>query len=195
MPEPAYDPRYLEGLRRFNARDFFAAHEIWEGVWGDEQGTPRRFYQGLIQVAVCLHHFRRGNTRGARKLYHTSRGYLDPCRPQYLGLDVDRLMADLERCCAELLADTGDVPRATLRPELIPTLALLSPGFPRESGGAAPVEPRSTGASAGAASSRPDVPVTGQDAIQTASTDGTSSPPGASRGRAAMVSEGPSRPS
>ena len=93
MADTTYDPRYLEGIRHFNERAFFEAHEVWEDLWHDEQGPSRRYYQGLIQVAVCLHHFRNGNTRGARKLYHSSRGYLEAYRPQHRGLDVDQLLA------------------------------------------------------------------------------------------------------
>jgi len=65
----SYDPRFLAGVRYFNQRDFFEAHESWEELWVDYQGPLRRFYQGLIQVAVCLHHFGNGNMHGTRKLY------------------------------------------------------------------------------------------------------------------------------
>ena len=59
-----YDPRYLEGIDCFNRGAFFDAHEVWEALWTDTEGPSRRFYQGLIQVAVCLHHFGNGNLRG-----------------------------------------------------------------------------------------------------------------------------------
>jgi predicted metal-dependent hydrolase len=120
----SYDVRYVEGIRHFNARDFFEAHEVWEDLWRDERGASRGYYQGLIQAAVCLYHFGRGNTRGAKKLYHSSHGYLDAYRPHYLGLDLNRLLSDLDRCCAELAACPEDTPRASLQPELIPALYL-----------------------------------------------------------------------
>ncbi len=28
------DPRYVEGLRLFNEAEFFAAHDVWEDLWG-----------------------------------------------------------------------------------------------------------------------------------------------------------------
>src|SRR6476469_7449491 len=71
MTQAVYDPRYLEGIEHFNRCDFFEAHESWEELWQDYTGPSRKFYQGLIQVAVCLHHFGNGNTRGAKKLYVT----------------------------------------------------------------------------------------------------------------------------
>ena len=123
----AYDPRYLEGIEYFNDCDFFEAHEVWEDLWSDVQGPSRRFYQGLIQVAVCLHHFGNGNTRGARKLYFGSRGYLEDYRPHHLGLNVDRLLEELQRCCADLLSEEPEVPDVEIVPDLIPEIHLEPP--------------------------------------------------------------------
>ena len=122
MVHAEYDPRYLEGIRCFNSREFFEAHEVWEDLWRDEQGPSRRYYQGLIQIAVCLHHFGNGNTRGARKLYHSSRGYVEAYRPRHLGLDLERLLADLEQCCAELVRNPNDFPQETLSADLTPRI-------------------------------------------------------------------------
>ena len=124
MNQPPYDERFLAGVRYFNECEFFEAHEAWEELWTDYQGPSRKFYQGLIQVAVCLHHFGNGNTRGAIKLYHTSRGYLEAYRPHYEGVDVDKLLGDLERCCAELLATDATYPAVEIVPDRIPEIHL-----------------------------------------------------------------------
>ena len=120
----AYDPRYLEGIAHFNACDFFEAHEVWEELWADTEGESRRFYQGLIQVAVCLHHFGNGNIRGAKKLNVGCRGYLDSYRPHYLGLDVDKLLSQLDACCREIMESQEEFPRIEIVPDLIPELHL-----------------------------------------------------------------------
>jgi predicted metal-dependent hydrolase len=120
----AYDPRYLAGIEHFNKCDFFEAHEVWEELWADTQGPPKRFYQGLIQVAVCLHHFGNGNIRGARKLYHGCRGYLEDYRPGYLGLDLEMLLAELEVCCREILESQEEFPQIEIVPGLIPEIHL-----------------------------------------------------------------------
>lgn len=119
-----YDPRYLEGIEHFNRCDFFEAHEVWEALWADYQGPSRKFYQGLIQVAVCLHHFGNGNTRGAIKLYHGSRAYLEPYRPKHEGLHLDKLLAELEACCREILDSKEEFPTAEIVPDLIPEIHL-----------------------------------------------------------------------
>ncbi|MFM2094792.1 MAG: hypothetical protein RIS70_1916 [Planctomycetota bacterium] len=121
-----YDPRYLEGIEHFNKCDFFEAHEVWEELWTEYQGPSRKFYQGLIQVAVCLHHFGNGNTRGAIKLYHSSRAYLDSYRPVHEGLDVDKLLSEMEACCAALLESREDFPKVEIVPDLIPEIHLVS---------------------------------------------------------------------
>jgi predicted metal-dependent hydrolase len=120
----SYDPRYLEGIEHFNKCDFFEAHEVWEELWADTQGEPRRFYQGLIQVAVCLHHFGNGNIRGAKKLYVGCRGYLASYRPRHLGLDLDKLFAQLEVCCREIMESQEEFPRIEIVPDLIPEIHL-----------------------------------------------------------------------
>ncbi len=127
MNQPPYDEHFLAGVRHFNQCDFFEAHEEWEELWTDYQGPSRKFYQGLIQVAVCLHHFGNGNTRGAIKLYHTSRAYLDAYRPHYEGGDDDKLPADLELCCADLLAADATFPCVPIVPDLIPEIHLDPP--------------------------------------------------------------------
>jgi hypothetical protein len=122
MESAADDPRFQEGIRCFNRRAFFEAHEVWEDIWRDDHGASRHFYQGLIQVAVCLHHFRNGNTRGARKLCITGSNYLEPYRPACLGIDLERLLRDLHACCDELLASDEAIPQAKLDLERIPSI-------------------------------------------------------------------------
>lgn len=119
-----YDHRYLEGIAHFNVCDFFEAHEVWEDLWTEYSGPDRKFYQGLIQVAVCLHHFGNGNTRGAKKLFHSSTAYLKEYRPHHLGLDVDQLVTQLETCVREILESPEEYPKVEIVPDLIPEIHL-----------------------------------------------------------------------
>ncbi len=119
-----YDSRYLEGIRHFNACDFFEAHDVWEELWQECTGSGRHYYQGLIQVAVCLHHFGNGNTVGAKKLYSTSRAHLAGYRPHYLGLDLEKLLAELQVCCAEILASAEKFPNVEIVVDRIPKIQL-----------------------------------------------------------------------
>ena len=123
-PEPEYDARYIEGIKLFNDCDFFEAHDVWEELWADLRGNDnsRKYYQGLIQVAVCLHHFVNGNIRGAKKLFDSSTNYLRPYAPRYANVDVDRLLKELEHCCEEILASTEEFPKIDIDPDKIPDI-------------------------------------------------------------------------
>ncbi len=75
---------------------------------------------------MALHHFGNGNLRGARKLYYSSRAYLEPYRPAHLGLNLEQLMADMERCFAAVIASREEFPNLPLDPELIPEIHLAA---------------------------------------------------------------------
>lgn len=122
-----YDSRYLAGILFFNARDFFEAHEVWEDLWAESAGPERRFYQGLIQAAVGLHHFSTGNVRGAVKLYRTSRAYMEPLDGPFLGLDRIAFWQQMERCFHDLLAVEEPNRSTHLDDGLIPTITLDPP--------------------------------------------------------------------
>ncbi len=115
---PVYDPRYLAGIVLFNRGDFFEAHEVWESIWLETSAPERRFYQGLIQAAVALCHFGNGNLRGAAKLYHSSRAYMERFASPYLGLDQDAFWKAMEKCFAEVLAASGPADQAPGTPEI-----------------------------------------------------------------------------
>ena len=124
---PQYDSHYLEGIELFNRCEFFEAHEAWEELWQAYQGPARQFYQGLIQVAVCLHHFGNGNIRGARKLYHSSVKYLLPYGPRCEGIDLEKFLAELTRCCRDFVDSQEEYPQAEIVPDLIPEIHLDPP--------------------------------------------------------------------
>lgn len=86
---PDYDPRYLAGVALFNRGEYFAAHDVWEELWTDCPAADRRFYQSLIQAAVALYHWGKGNAAGAARLFASGRRYMGPYRPAYRGLTVD----------------------------------------------------------------------------------------------------------
>ncbi|MEX0979386.1 MAG: DUF309 domain-containing protein [Pirellulales bacterium] len=122
-----YPPLYLEGIAHFNECDFYESHELWEALWADYQGPSRKFYQGLIQAAVALHHFGNGNIRGARKLYFSTRGYLEPYLPAHLGLDVDKFLREFELCFEAVTASQEEFPQIDIEPDLIPEIHLNPP--------------------------------------------------------------------
>jgi predicted metal-dependent hydrolase len=68
MKSSEKEAKFERGLRHFNAREFFEAHEVWEEVWLVEAEPEKTFLQGIIQIAAAFHHYRRGNSDGAETL-------------------------------------------------------------------------------------------------------------------------------
>ncbi len=126
MDAAEYSPLYLKGIEYFNECEFFEAHEVWEDLWSEDQSSSRTFFQGLIQAAVALHHFGNGNTRGARKLYHSSSRYLAEFRPRHMGLDVERFLGEMTACFADVIASDEEYPKIDVSAELIPEIILDS---------------------------------------------------------------------
>jgi predicted metal-dependent hydrolase len=86
---------YRRGIRHFNAREFYDAHEVWEDLWRESHGMEKRFLQGLIQAAVAFHHHSTGNVAGACSLMERSRRNLAGCPQEFAGIRVAELLAEL----------------------------------------------------------------------------------------------------
>jgi hypothetical protein len=87
---------FQRGIDLFNQGHFFDAHEVLEDVWRPARGRRRRFLQGLIQVAVGLHHHSRGNLVGARSLLARAGSTLAPYPATYGGLQLAPLRSSLD---------------------------------------------------------------------------------------------------
>jgi uncharacterized protein len=119
------DPRFVEGVRLFNEREFFACHDELEEVWSETLGADREFYQGLIHAAVALHHFEEGNLGGARKMSESTRRYLQPYAPAHGGIDLEAFLQRFDACFADLYTAEGAYPHGVmLDPERVPTITL-----------------------------------------------------------------------
>jgi len=86
---------YERGLELFNSAEFYEAHEVWEDAWRPEVGPQRLFLQGLIQVAVALHHHSTGNTIGARSLLRRATRNLSSYPENHLNLNLTQFRVSL----------------------------------------------------------------------------------------------------
>lgn len=111
----------LRAMVEFNQHDWFECHETLEELWVAETGEMRDFYQGILQIAAALHHWRKGNFNGAVSLLARGAGYLRRVRPVCRGFDVSGFIAETE-ATLEALTVLGPSSMANLATSLIPTL-------------------------------------------------------------------------
>ena len=100
-----------KGILFFNRKCFFEAHESWEDLWRDSEGELRLYYQGLVQVAVGLHHLTTGNLPGGRRVMERGLGKLVAHPANLPEIDNPRLIETIRRAM-----DSGQADRAEIRP-------------------------------------------------------------------------------
>lgn len=115
----------LRGIREFNNREWFECHETVEDLWVGETGEVRDFYQGIIQIAVSLHHWRNGNFGGAVSLLKGGAGYLGRVSATCQWVDVAALIADADRM-RNALEVLGKERMETLEPGFLPQIKTVS---------------------------------------------------------------------
>jgi uncharacterized protein len=126
MPLELEKKLYLQGIQLFNEHEFFDAHEAWEDVWHTAYGIKHEFYQGMIQAAVALEHYRRSNPRGVLSLHKSYPPKFRNVPDRFMGLDVKRFLAAMEDALRPVTA-MDPVPergRITLDPSHVPTITL-----------------------------------------------------------------------
>jgi predicted metal-dependent hydrolase len=98
------------GAALFNAREYFDAHEVWEDVWRAAPVEEKKFLQGLIQVAVALHHHSRGNLDGARSLLDRAQRNLLDYPDSFSGVNLAAVRAAITQCQQALNAGAPLLP-------------------------------------------------------------------------------------
>ena len=93
-----------EGLRLYEAGEFFTAHEAWETVWLAAPEPEKTFLQGVIQVTAAFHHLRRNNLLGTTLLLQAALRRLDRYPPGFGGISVTLLRGDIRECLRTLEA-------------------------------------------------------------------------------------------
>ena len=98
-----------EGLRLMRAERWFDAHEALEDEWRDAPTAERDFLQGLVHVTVAWHHASRGNAPGATRQLAKAARRLGPYAPAHRGVDVARVLGQVEAAAARVEAGRVDL--------------------------------------------------------------------------------------
>ncbi|MGM0834872.1 MAG: DUF309 domain-containing protein [Bacillota bacterium] len=95
-----YPLAYIDYLHYFHCeRDYFECHEVLEEHWKEKEANDRELHWvGLIQIAVGLYHYRRGNFNGAKRMLTNAISIIrtNSSKIQRLALDSKRLIELLE---------------------------------------------------------------------------------------------------
>lgn len=111
----------LSELRRgvvlFNQAEFFEAHEVLEDIWRAAPKDQKLVLQGLVQVAVGLHHHSTGNLVGAKSVLKRALRNLGHESESPGGIQLSPVRERLGRCIEALEdgAPLRDLPRYEFR--------------------------------------------------------------------------------
>jgi predicted metal-dependent hydrolase len=83
---------FWQGVEQFNQQEFYACHDTLEALWMESMEPDKRFYQGVLQIAVALYHLSNQNWRGAAMLMGEGMSRLDYYQPEYSGINVEQLV-------------------------------------------------------------------------------------------------------
>jgi predicted metal-dependent hydrolase len=119
--------RLLLAIQQFNRRDWYECHEVVEDLWIGAVGETRDFFQGIIQIAIALHHWRNGNFGGAVSLLKGGTGYLSRVSDLCQWVDVAALIADSDRM-RDAVEELGKERMESLGSELIPMIKTVAAG-------------------------------------------------------------------
>ena len=88
---------------------WFDAHEALEDEWRDAPEAERDFLQGLVHVTVAWHHAGNGNRPGAERQLEKAARRLAPYAPRHRGVDVARVLGQVEAASARVAAGLLDL--------------------------------------------------------------------------------------
>lgn len=102
MPAQAF----WQGVEEFNQQAFYACHDTLEALWMEAAEPDRKFYQGILQIAVGCYHLSNQNWRGAVILLGEGIGRLSNYPAVYEEIHVGKLV-DESYALLEALHQSG----------------------------------------------------------------------------------------
>ena len=87
---------FLDGLKLFNKKKFYEAHEIWEDLWTEYRQPDDKFIQALIQLSVGYFHISNINKRGAVSLFNKSLSKFELFKGIHRRINVDLIIKSIK---------------------------------------------------------------------------------------------------
>jgi uncharacterized protein len=85
---------FWEGIAQFNNGEFYACHDTLEALWMEAGEPEKKFYQGILQIAVAFYHLGNQNWRGAVILLGEGINRLSYYQPSFGGIAVEELVGE-----------------------------------------------------------------------------------------------------
>jgi predicted metal-dependent hydrolase len=85
---------FWQGVDEFNQHEFYACHDTLEALWMEAPEPQKRFYQGVLQIAVGCYHLGNRNGRGAMILLGEGIKRIKDYLPVYEEIDVTQLLEE-----------------------------------------------------------------------------------------------------
>ncbi len=86
-----------EGIKQFNAGEYYRQHDLFEELWMQTDGPVRNLYRAILQIGVAYYQIERSNHRGAHKMLMRSVQWLAMMPDECQGVNVNALRADSYR--------------------------------------------------------------------------------------------------
>lgn len=87
------DHPFSQAIAQFNAGEYYACHDTLEALWIEALEPDRKFYQGLLQIAVAYYHLSHHNWRGCVILLGEGIAKLQAFAPTYADINVETFLA------------------------------------------------------------------------------------------------------
>ena len=86
---------FSEGVKLFNLGKYHECHNIIEAIWRKtESRNDKKFYQGIIQIAVALYLIEEKRYDGAKKVYERAKSNLKNTNQAFYEIDQAKLLSD-----------------------------------------------------------------------------------------------------
>src|SRR4028118_654585 len=85
---------FFQGVEQFNQQEFYACHDTLEALWMEASEPQKRFYQGVLQIAVACYHLGNHNWRGAVVLLGEGIARIKNYQPIYEEINVTDLVME-----------------------------------------------------------------------------------------------------
>lgn len=85
------DEKYQEFFKLFDNEEYFQSHEILEEIWIEETGRKTKNHPAivLLQFAVALLHWKRGNIKGANLVLNSALNHLQRIGDELIPLGIE----------------------------------------------------------------------------------------------------------